>query len=143
MNNITIDLEDIINNIFNDIPKEQNSIHLSFDVKDEYELFNMLVNVLTSGMKILYGDEDNKVDINTITEDNFNNIQKYFRSFGFIVKYKYEIPLEKINIDNTSSLPKLDDSYIVIENEGGSQLKLYYFTLKSDNIKYEISFDYL
>jgi hypothetical protein len=141
MNNITIDLNDMITNIFSDCPKDPKSIHLSFDITDEYELFKILVNILTNGMKILYGDDNNKVDINKITAENFNNIKKYFNSFGFIIKYKYEIPLEKITIDDT--IPS--DSHVYTDNSGSNNTKLhlYYFTLKTDTIKYEITFDYL
>jgi hypothetical protein len=143
MNNITIDIDDMINNIFTNEPQDIKSIQLSFDVTDEYELFKILVDILTHGLKILFGDENDKVDINTITETDFKTIEKYFNSFGFDIKYKYDIPLDKLNIDENTELPSLDDSNTENEDDGKNQLRLYYFTLKTDNIKYEISFDYL
>jgi len=143
MNNITIDIDDMINNIFTNDPQDIKSIQLSFDVNDEYELFKILVDILTHGLKILFGDENDKVDINTITENDFKTIEKYFNSFGFDIKYKYDIPLDKLNIDENTELPSLDDSNTENEDDGKNQLRLYYFTLKTDNIKYEISFDYL
>jgi len=143
MNNITIDIDDMINNIFTNEPQDIKSIQLSFDVNDEYELFTILVDILTHGLKILFGDENDKVDINTITENDFKTIEKYFNSFGFDIKYKYDIPLDQLNIDENTELPSLDDSNTENEDDGKNQLRLYYFTLKTDNIKYEISFDYL
>ena len=143
MNNITIDIDDMINNIFTNDPQDIKSIQLSFDVNDEYELFTILVDILTHGLKILFGDENDKVDINTITENDFKTIEKYFNSFGFDIKYKYDIPLDQLNIDENTELPSLDDSNTENEDDGKNQLRLYYFTLKTDNIKYEISFDYL
>ena len=95
MNNITIDIDDMINNIFTNKPQDIKSIQLSFDVNDEYELFKILVDILTHGVKILFGDENDKVDINTITENDFKTIEKYFNSFGFDIKYKYDIPLDQ------------------------------------------------
>lgn len=143
MNNITIDIDDMINNIFTNKPQDIKSIQLSFDVNDEYELFKILVDILTHGLKILFGDENDKVDINTITENDFKTIEKYFNSFGFDIKYKYDIPLDQLNIEENTELPRLDDSNTENEDNGKNQLRLYYFTLKTDNIKYEISFDYL
>ena len=143
MNNITIDIDDMINNIFTKEPQDIKSIQLSFDVNDEYELFTILVDILTHGLKILFGDENDKVNINTITENDFKTIEKYFNSFGFDIKYKYDIPLDKLNIDENTELPSLDDSNTENEDDGKNQLRLYYFTLKTYNIKYEISFDYL
>lgn len=143
MNNITIDIDDMINNIFTNDPQDIKSIQLSFDVNDEYELFTILVDILTHGLKILFGDENGKVNINTITENDFKTIEKYFNSFGFDIKYKYDIPLDKLNIDENTELPSLDDSITENVDDGKNQLRLYYFTLKTDNIKYEISFDYL
>jgi len=142
MNNITIDIDDMVNTIFKNEPKEKKSIHLSFDVTEEYELFKILVDILTKGLKILFGDENGLVNINTITEDNFNTIKKYFNSFGFNIKYVYHLPLDKITVDNNTLLPSLDNNNIEIENNSNN-LNIYYFNLKTENIKYEISFDYL
>jgi hypothetical protein len=143
MNNITIDIDDMINNIFTNEPQDMKSIQLSFDVNDEYELFTILVDILTHGLKILFGDENDKVNINTITENDFKTIEKYFNSFGFDIKYKYDIPLDKLNINENTELPSLNDSKTENMGDGENQLRLYYFTLKTYNIKYEISFDYL
>ena len=143
MNNITIDIDDMINNIFKNEPKDKKSIHLSFDVNDEYELFKILVDILTSGLKILFGDENKKVDINQITENDFITIKKYFNSFGFDIKYKYDIPLDQIQIDEHTELPSLDHSALENESKSTNNLQLYYFNIKTDTLKYEISFDYL
>ena len=144
MNNITIDIDDMINNIFNNPPKDNKSIHLSFDVNDEYELFKILVDILTSGLKILFGDANGKVNINLITENDFKIIEKYFNSFGFDIKYKYDIPLYNLKVDENTELPSLDNTSEKKNNlDTKNDLNLYYFTLKTDDIKYEISFDYL
>ena len=143
MNNITIYIDDMINTIFSNEPQDIKSIQLSFDVNDEYELFKILVDILTSGLKILFGDENKKVNINRITENDFKKIEKYFNSFGFDIKYKYDIPLDKINIDENTELPSLYSTTTENIDDVKNQLRLYYFTLRTDNIKYEISFDYL
>ena len=71
MNNILnekeIDLVQLSKKIFNDKPQKPFTYHLLFENYELLELFNSLVKIFLEGMKILYGNENGKVDIQNIT----------------------------------------------------------------------------
>jgi hypothetical protein len=150
MNNVTIDIDDMIYNIFTKPPQESKTILLSFDVSSEYELFQNLVHFLTDGLKLLYADEKEIVNLEYLTEDKLSIIKKYFLSIGFVLNCNIEQVLNLENMVDSEELPRLNtkdkNSYINTEDkhvENKNELTLFYFTLKTTNIKYEISFDYL
>ena len=89
--NKTIDIDDIIPQIFNNEPGNAKSLQLSFDVSEEYELFKLLVHILTEGLKILYSNNENKVILENLTDEDFLKIKQYFNSFGFIINYTQAI----------------------------------------------------
>ena len=148
-----IDLDEIIVNIFSYEPKSPKSINLSFDVKEEYDLFKMLVHILTEGLKILYGDPNGNVNLDNL--EGGDTLYKYFASFGFIINFNVNNVLNPDNIDVNSVLnpDNIDVNSVLnpdnIENEEekkvkkNTELHLYYFTLKTEKFKYEITFDYL
>ena len=137
-----IDLDEIIVNIFSYEPKSPKSINLSFDVKEEYELFKVLVHILTEGIKILFGDSNNKINLDNL--EGTDILYKYFASFGFIININVNNILnpDNINVDNilNSENNNMEEKKDVIKN---TELHLYYFTLKTEKFKYEITFDYL
>ena len=79
-----IEIEDLIEKIFTESPKPQNCIELSFindmDVKD---LFEFLLTFFTEGSKMLFGDNNNRVDIAKWTDIEFNIMNRYCKSIGF------------------------------------------------------------
>lgn len=149
MNNVTIYLDDMIKNIFKNYPSEPNTIKLTFDCKDENELFKILIQILTEGLKILYGDND-IVNLEYLTKEEFDKVKKYFKSFGFILNCKIDKILNTDNINDNIELPKLNNN-VNLNNDinfnnkkkNNTELSLYYFKLKTKNMIYEISFDYL
>ena len=66
------------------------------------EIFEMLLMIFTEGMKILFGDDSGKVDLNNLKEKDFILVQEYFRSFGFNCNYKVYLPSQCANIDFAS-----------------------------------------
>ena len=144
--NKTIDIDDIIPQIFNNEPGNAKSLQLSFDVSEEYELFKLLVHILTEGLKILYGNNENKVILENLTDVDFLKIKQYFNSFGFIINYTTSNILNIDNININEPLPSLNnsDTHNKTEiNNKNTELHLYYFTLKTERLSYEITFDYL
>ena len=127
-----IDLDEIIVNIFSYEPKSPKSINLSFDVKEEYDLFKMLVHILTEGLKILYGDSNGNVNLDNL--EGGDTLYKYFASFGFIINFNVNNVLNPNNIENEEEKQEVQKN---------TELHLYYFTLKTEKFKYEITFDYL
>ena len=69
------------NNIFNESPKDPNSIQLELEDMDMGDLFEFLLIVFTNGLQQLYGNDDKKVDLSVMTEDQFKNMNAYFNSF--------------------------------------------------------------
>ena len=138
-----IDLDEIIVNIFSYEPKSPKSINLSFDVKEEYDLFKMLVHILTEGLKILYGDLNGNVNLDNL--ERGDTLYKYFASFGFIINFNVNNVLNPDNIDvnNVLKPDNIENEEEKKEVKKNTELHLYYFTLKTEKFKYEITFDYL
>lgn len=120
------DIDDIISNIFSNPPKPTKNIQLEFDnIQNEESLFKNLVEILVKGMKILFSKNNDKVDLQELTDDDFIKIKMYFMSFGFNIIY------------NINEQP-------IVEPKNNNELCLYYFSLKiTDELIYYIVFDYL
>lgn len=126
------DHNSFIEYVFKDKPKEKNSIKLELDPPNKNNninkhIFEQLLQIFTDGMKYLYSDNENKVDIATLEIDSILKMKEYFESFGmelifnmydqtnYVLKpyiynspelynksksvndFYYEIPLEKNN----------------------------------------------
>jgi hypothetical protein len=126
------DHNSFIEYVFTKEPKENNSIKLELDSPQEgnninKHIFEQLLQIFTDGMKYLYSDNDNKVDIASLEIDSILKMKEYFESFGvelifnmydqtnYVLKpyiynnpelynksksvndFYYEIPLEKDN----------------------------------------------
>jgi len=126
------DHNSFIKYVFTKEPKENNSIKLELDSPDKNNninkhIFEQLLQIFTDGMKYLYSDNDNKVDIVSLEIDSILKMKEYFESFGvelifnmydqtnYVLKpyiynnpelynksksvndFYYEIPLEKNN----------------------------------------------
>ena len=126
------DHNSFIEYVFKNSPKEKNSIKLELDPPDKNNninkhIFEQLLQIFTDGMKYLYSDNDNKVDIASLEIDSILKMKEYFESFGvelifnmydqtnYVLKpyiynspelynksksvndFYYEIPLEKNN----------------------------------------------
>ena len=126
------DHNSFIEYVFTKEPKEKNSIKLELDSPQEgnninKHIFEQLLQIFTDGMKYLYSDNDNKVNIASLEIDSILKMKEYFESFGvelifnmydqtnYVLKpyiynnpelynksksvndFYYEIPLEKNN----------------------------------------------
>jgi len=120
------DFDEIIDNIFLNSPKDPKSIQLIFDdINNEELLFKKLVEILVKGMKILYSNNTETVNLQELTDDDFIKLKMYFMSFGFDIIY------------NINEQP-------VIEQKNKNELCLYYFSLKiTEDLIYYIVFDYI
>lgn len=124
-----MELNELITEIFYNIPKPECSIRIEFDNPDVDDptkfVFEQLVMIFTEGMKILYGDYNGNVDLSTITIDDFEKIREYFKSFGFDIKYKIT-PI---------------DYYNPIKNDNVDKLSDHFLRLNKNELSYFISFD--
>lgn len=121
-----MDILEIAHNIFCNPVKNPCSIQLDFDSNDLEVIFKQLLVIFTEGMKIFFGDENGKVDLQSISQEDFFKINQYFHSFGFYIIYD----IKNLNEDDDRAL--LEKKY----------LKDYYLRLITNNCIYYISFDF-
>ena len=131
------DHNSFIEYVFKNYPKEKNSIKLELDPPQEgnninKHIFEQLLQIFTDGMKYLYSDNDNKVDIASLEIDSILKMKEYFESFGvelifnmydqtnYVLKpYIYNSP----ELYNKSK--SVNDFYYEIPLEKNNQLLVY------------------
>ena len=75
-----VELEELIYSIFTQPPSEPDK-PITFDTQNLKQLFESLLIIFTSGMKILFGNSF--VDLQNLSEENIMLVQQYFESMGF------------------------------------------------------------
>lgn len=87
-----IDFEQFVLNVFKDEPKDEKSIQFSLDCDfgdDPIDFqFKILTEIFTKGMKMVFGDNNGAVNLDYLIKDDFDYIDKYFRSFGYCFYYE-------------------------------------------------------
>ena len=111
-------IRDFVDNVFSSIPSDENSLKLEIETEDISSLFEALSLILTEGMKLHFGDKNNKVDISKLDEQNIQYMNEYFYSFG----YQFIITNNLGTINSSDPLSEL------------------YLNLKVDNKVYYIRF---
>tara|TARA_B110001469_G_scaffold127841_1_gene151064 strand:- start:9970 stop:10401 length:432 start_codon:yes stop_codon:yes gene_type:complete len=133
-------LEELVDTLFNNPPKDPKSFSISFVNKDSItdlkEVFENLLILFTEGMKILYGN-NGKVNLDTLTENDINNYNKYMNSIGLKLLVDIRVLEEGINQDYS----KFKYSNINITSRTKlNELKLPFLTQRR---VYIISFDFI
>jgi hypothetical protein len=83
-----IDLYELAQIVFYDTIKPKNYYVVQFDQADNLQdLYKSLLMFFTEGMKILYG-KDGKVDLLSVSEENFKNFNLYMNSIHVNCTYK-------------------------------------------------------
>ena len=127
----------IARNIFTKPVKPPGSVALTVDEDMTLkEIFEMLLMIFTEGMKILYAEEDGRVNLNARTEKDFIKVQDYFKSMGFICNYKVYLPSQ------TSSINFESRKYTNITITDKTTLKELRLPLRCGPKIFEISFDF-
>jgi len=130
--------EKIARSIFNKPPGKPSSISLAIEEDmDIKEIFEMLLMIFTEGMKILYGNEEEKVDLNALREQDFIKVQDYFKSMGFVCNYKVYLPSQSQHINFEAR------KYSNINITSKTLLKDLRLPLKCGPRIFEINFDFL
>ena len=83
----TGDHDSFIKFVFEGEPKEKKSIKLELDSPNPGNNFNkhvfeQLLQIFTDGMKYLYSDENDKLNIASLEIDSILKMKEYFESFG-------------------------------------------------------------
>lgn len=83
-----IDLYELAQIVFNDTIKSKGYYAVQFDQADNLQdLYKSLLMFFTEGMKILHG-KDGKVDLLSVSEENFKNFNLYMNSIHVNCTYK-------------------------------------------------------
>lgn len=93
-----VDLKKMVTIVFSNPPSDPKTYKLDLSVDDSLEMnetvvselakttSNVLINIFISGCNILYGNE---VTPANISQDQFQYINKYIKSFGYETHYEY------------------------------------------------------
>tara|TARA_Y100000590_G_C15181325_1_gene811356 strand:+ start:206 stop:643 length:438 start_codon:yes stop_codon:yes gene_type:complete len=124
------DHSEFIHYLYSSEPKPQGTITLELPLTDENKniglhIFEQLLMIFVDGLKYFYGKEG-KVNINELTEENIQNVQKYFISMDYSAKidifptvneYQFKFPNYFKNQENIKKDTQLKDFYYEIFNE--------------------------
>lgn len=86
-------LEDIVIDIFSKPPKKPCTYNIS--ISPNITLFQLLMSILISGARHLYGES---ISPNDITSDQFDELKCYMESVGYKIKYNYKLLNDDPNI---------------------------------------------
>jgi hypothetical protein len=132
-----VELEELVISIFSEPPGEPRSKTIAFDTSDLKQLFESLLIIFTNGMKLLFGNSSGVVELEKLSEEDINLVQKYYQSIGFRFYFDvYEDTNE--NRDKTQAM-----KYTNLTLTSSSNLKDLYFPLLSRERIYLINFDYI
>lgn len=117
---------------------KDSSIYLSLHgIEDNKDMFYFCVDLFSKGLILLFG-ENNRVEINSITYDQFSLVKQKLGKAGikvYLATYE-DIPIDderpgthQINIPQIQNLPN------------NLPLKEYVFILRSNNQVYQVSFE--
>ena len=132
-----IELEDLIQNLFENEPQPVKSLNVVFEDSDLKKLFESLLMIFTLGMKKHFGDSSGKVELTKLTEDNIIFFNGYMNSFGI----QLVIEIEQYSILMGSDYESLKYTNLEITNNTKlNELKLPFL---SKGVVYIISFDFI
>ena len=134
MNN-EIDILDIIDMIFTGDEKPKKYYTLDFGIKDPKELFELFLMIFTFSTKKFYGDQNGKVNLRQLSEEDINKIKNYYNSFGVELNTNMYNELEYLNANITP--------YNELKINNNTKLDELIFSLKCEDIIYTISFSLL
>ena len=132
-----VDLEQLIISIFSEPPGEPRSKTISFDTTDLKQLFESLLMIFTNGMKLLFGNQIGRVELQNLGEDDIEIVQRYFNSMGF----NFYFDIYDDSNDNREKTQAMKYTNITMTSD--IRLKHMYFPLLSQGKIYLINFDYI
>ena len=128
-NESEIDVDSLVEKIFGDEPKEACSIQLSLEEDISLsELSDLLTYITIMGIKKLFSVNNSKIKLENMNDEHINLVNKYVNSYGFNMKL---------------SILNKDEFEIKFKNENEKrELSDYIYTIKTNEKKYNISFEY-
>lgn len=130
-----LELEELVETIFLEEPKNKFSIQLQFEESDLKKLFESLLMIVTYGMKIKFSDDSGKVNLSSLNTHRLKYFNEYMNSFGMVLL----VSVENYNfVKNYESLKYTNQT---LTNQ--TKLADLHLPMLEDNYVYFISFDYL
>ena len=136
---------DFIKYIFSKPPGTVKEVLLQMPIDDEnndkninLHIFEQLLMIFTDGVKYFHGI-NGKVNVNKLTIENIEKINKYFISFGYsltvdkydtINDYQFKYPNYFKNQEHITKDTKLEDFYYEIYNEYNNTFRISFNILK-------------
>lgn len=107
-------VEDFCKELFSKDPERPGTVDLAIDVSEPSEYFEVLLLVMTNGLKKWCGD---KINISQVMVSHIEKLKEYFISFGMNIHIDTEEKPHIYSIDNQSYLGKtiLEDMKFTIE----------------------------
>ena len=134
--------DDFIPFLFGSEPKQKDSIELQCpDIptgkNTHLHIFEQLLMIYVGGLKYLFSDDNGKVDLTTLNDDNINLMKQYFESMNYIVNIQiFDLKNYQFVFPNYfKEQDKITDKTLLTD--------FYYETQGSDTNMYRISFDFL
>lgn len=102
-------LNDFIEMVFSGPPKEPCSYKV-FVGNSTTQTLPYFMQILITGAKKLFGEN---IQPHNITESQFIVLQKYFKSFGYLIKYNYTVVNKTNNtLDHVTDISNVDKASI-------------------------------
>ena len=130
-----MDAYEIAHDLFND--KLQNTDIFNIQSSNLKEYFEMLLIITMEGLKLYYGNKDGKVDIELLSNNDFQKINTYLKKIN--IKMNYSIYNQKEWNNGKKNIIK---PFNVIIEDKNTNLKDFYFIIEKNSI-YVIWFEYI
>jgi hypothetical protein len=136
---VELEIDELANFMFK---RNDNNVVLELSlggIENNKDLFYFILDLFCKGLVMMFGNETNSVDVDTITFDNFLSIKEKMLCVGIQVNmehYPNDIPLNDENISKRAII-NTDE---INEAEDNKPLNEYIFKLYSLKNQYIISF---
>ena len=136
------DHNNFVHFLYSSEPKEAKSIQLELPCSEEdksqsLHIFEQLLMIFVDGLKYFHGDENKKVNVEKLSESDFENISLYFKSISFTANISVFENMYKYEFKHPNYFK--DKKHITKD----TQLKDFYYEIFSESQKiYRIHFDF-
>ena len=107
-------VEEFCSQLFSKEPESPGTVDLVIEVNEPSEYFEVLLLVMTAGLKKMYGE---RINIANVLQKDIVKLQEYFISFGMNIHIDKEDKPDIYSIDNLSYLhkKKLEDMTFTVD----------------------------
>jgi len=133
---------EFVNYLYSGSPKPEGSILLELPLEEDkniyLHIFEQLLMIFVDGLKYFFGDENEKVELVTLTPENIEKLNQYFSS----INYKINIEIFKTIHEYQFKHPNYFKQKTLI-NDKVRLTDFFYETYDDRNCSYRVSFQNL